>query len=160
VEKVSADFADRNLPYEAALSSLDLDVTGLKAGRNAEVWRLAMAMEEIFTTKKIDREALEALRLFWEAARQETATVELARRVIAEVEKARRSVPSSSTSKSHGLSPTYTVARPDAPHPAARAGPPETKTWLRRRGQSPPPGNPVVCETRYLQAPKGAEVPT
>jgi transcriptional regulator with XRE-family HTH domain len=94
LEQVSGEFTDADLPYEAALSSLDLAIIWLKAGRNAEVRGLAVTMEEIFKAKKIDREALVALRLFWEAARQETATVELARRVMAEIEKARRSAPS------------------------------------------------------------------
>ena len=47
----------------------------------------------IFKAKGITREALEALRLFCDAARQETATVELVRQVIAKVEEAQRSAP-------------------------------------------------------------------
>jgi len=82
LEKVSADFTDRNLPYEAALSSLDLAVIWLKAGRNAEVAQLAVGMKWIFEAKGIEREALAALRLFCEAAEREAATMELARRVV------------------------------------------------------------------------------
>jgi len=88
LEQVIQEFAD--LPYEAALASLDLAVLYLKAGQTAEVKRLAGAMGGIFEAKGIAREALAALTLFCEAARQETATVELAKRVIAEVERARR----------------------------------------------------------------------
>jgi tetratricopeptide (TPR) repeat protein len=69
------------LPYEAALASLDLAVLYLKEGRTAEVKELAVAMGGIFEAKGIAREALAALTLFCEAARQEAATVELARRV-------------------------------------------------------------------------------
>ncbi|HSS79087.1 MAG TPA: hypothetical protein VLV54_20365, partial [Thermoanaerobaculia bacterium] len=86
---------DADLPYEAALSSLDLAVIWLKAGRNAEVAQLAVGMKWIFEAKGIEREALAALRLFCEAAEREAATVELARRVIADLETARRSAPGS-----------------------------------------------------------------
>jgi transcriptional regulator with XRE-family HTH domain len=93
LEQVRQDFTSRNLPYDAALSSLDLAVLWLKACRTAEVRELAVAMGWIFKTKGIDREALAALRLFCDAARQEIATVELARKVIAEIEETRRSAP-------------------------------------------------------------------
>ncbi|HSS78725.1 MAG TPA: helix-turn-helix domain-containing protein, partial [Thermoanaerobaculia bacterium] len=83
LEKVNAEFTGRNLPYEAALSSLDLAVIWLKAGRNAEVALIAVGMKWIFEAKGIEREALMALRLFCDAAEREAATVELARRVIA-----------------------------------------------------------------------------
>lgn len=94
LEEVSRDFNRLDLPYEAALASLDLAVLYLKEGQTAEVKRLAVAMCEIFEAKGIAREALAALALFCEAARQETATVELVKRVIAEVEKAQRSASS------------------------------------------------------------------
>jgi transcriptional regulator with XRE-family HTH domain len=86
--QVIRDFAD--LPYEAALASLDLAVLYLEEGQTAEVKRLAGAMGGIFEAKGIAREALAALTLFCEAAKHETATVELAKRVMAEVERARR----------------------------------------------------------------------
>ncbi len=91
LEKVTQDFTTQELPYEAALASLDHAVLDLKEGRTAEVKRLAVAMGWIFEAKGIDREALAALALFCEAAKQEAATVELARRVIREVERAQRS---------------------------------------------------------------------
>ena len=93
LEKVSGDFTDRQLPYEAALSSLDLALLWLKAGRNAEVALLAVGMRWIFKAKGIEREALAALRLFCDAAERQEATVELAQRVIADLEKAKRSAP-------------------------------------------------------------------
>jgi transcriptional regulator with XRE-family HTH domain len=92
LEQVSRDFLEHDMPYDAALSSLDLAVLWLKAGRTAEVRGLAVAMGKIFNAKEIDREALAALRLFCDAARQEAATVELARQVIQEIEQVRRSV--------------------------------------------------------------------
>ncbi|MFL6291299.1 MAG: helix-turn-helix domain-containing protein [Thermoanaerobaculia bacterium] len=93
LERVRDAFADDELPYDAALADLDLAVLRLGAGRTAEVREQAENMAWIFVSKKIDREALAALNLFCDAAKQEAATVELARRVIAEVEKARRAGP-------------------------------------------------------------------
>jgi transcriptional regulator with XRE-family HTH domain len=90
LELVRRDFTVIELPYEAALSSLDLAVLWLEQGRPAQVRELAVGMVWIFSAKGIDREALAALALFCEAARQETATVELGRRVIADIEKVRR----------------------------------------------------------------------
>ncbi len=91
LEQVRRDFTSRGLPYEAALSSLDLALLWLKAGRRDEVRSLALAMAWIFKAKKIQREALAALRLFCEAAQQKAATVELTQQVIDEIEKAKRS---------------------------------------------------------------------
>jgi hypothetical protein len=47
-------------------------------------------MAWIFKAKGMARKALAALALFCEAARQETATLELVQRVIAEIETAQR----------------------------------------------------------------------
>ena len=91
LEQVRRDLAARELPYDAALASLDLAVLWLQTGHAAEVKALAVAMGWIFKTKGIQGEALAALRLFCEAARQEGATVELTRAVIARIEQARRS---------------------------------------------------------------------
>jgi|SRR6185295_17675798 len=91
-QRVRGDFTARDLPYDAAVGSLDLAVLWLRAGRTAEVRELAVEMEAVFQAKKIHREALAALLLFCEAARQETATVALARRAIADIEKVWRSV--------------------------------------------------------------------
>jgi transcriptional regulator with XRE-family HTH domain len=102
LEQVSEDFTAHKLPYEAALSSLDLAVLWLEAGRNGEVAQLAVAMKWIFDAKGIEDAALEALGLFCEAARQETATVELAQRVIGELEKAERSAPSRGSGRGRG----------------------------------------------------------
>jgi transcriptional regulator with XRE-family HTH domain len=89
-QKVRREFEDRDLPYEAALVSLDLAMLWLEAGRTAEVRELAVEMEKVFKEKKIAREALAAVILFCQAARREAATVELTRRVMGEIEAARR----------------------------------------------------------------------
>jgi tetratricopeptide (TPR) repeat protein len=93
LEQVVAEFRRLALPYEAALSALDLATLYLKEGRTAEVQQLAVAMGWIFSAKGIAREALAALSLFCEAAEQAAATVELAQRVSAELEKAQGSPP-------------------------------------------------------------------
>jgi transcriptional regulator with XRE-family HTH domain len=93
LERVRGDFAARDLPYDAALASLDLAVLWLQTGHAAEVKMLAVSMGWVFKTNVFQGEALAALRLFCEAARQEGATVELARQVIARIERARSSAP-------------------------------------------------------------------
>lgn len=89
LEQVRRAFTLRELAYDAALSSLDLAVLWLKTGNTAEVRELAVSMGWIFKAKGIDREALMALKLFCDAARQESATVELARHAVAEIERVR-----------------------------------------------------------------------
>lgn len=93
LERVRQAFTDRQLPYDAALSSLDLAVMWLKVGRTAEVRELAIDMAWIFKAKGIAREAVAALTLFCEAAQQEAASVELAARIRAQIETVWRSGP-------------------------------------------------------------------
>jgi tetratricopeptide (TPR) repeat protein len=93
LEQVVREFSALELGYEAALVGLDLAVLYLQAGRTSEVKALAVAMGWIFKAKGITREALEALNLFCEAAKQETATIELVQQVIADFEQAQRSAP-------------------------------------------------------------------
>jgi len=81
LEHVCQGFEDRELPYDAALASLDLSVLLLECGRTAEVRELAVGMAWIFEAQGIHREALAALTLFCEAARQESVSVDLARRI-------------------------------------------------------------------------------
>jgi tetratricopeptide (TPR) repeat protein len=81
-EKVQGVFIRRELTFDYALVSLELSVLLLEQGRTAEVKMLAEQMLEIFRTQQVEREALAALRLFCDAARRETATVELARRLV------------------------------------------------------------------------------
>ena len=81
LEHVCQYFTFRALPYDAALSSLDLALLWLSAGRAAEVRVLAVTMDWIFTAKGIDREAQASLTIFCDAARQESATVDLTRQI-------------------------------------------------------------------------------
>jgi hypothetical protein len=96
LEQVRRYFTHHRLAYDAALSGLDLALVWLEVGRTAGVRELAAGMAWIFNAKKIEREALAALRLFCEAAEREGATAELTRQVIADVEQARRMAPSRS----------------------------------------------------------------
>jgi hypothetical protein len=89
LNQVRDEFSARQLPYEAALASLELALLWLQAGRLAEVRELARGMSWIFARKKIQREALAALRLFCEAATQERATLELAQAAIQELQSRR-----------------------------------------------------------------------
>jgi tetratricopeptide (TPR) repeat protein len=95
LEQVRREFTARPIPYDAAHSSLELSVLYLEEGRTREVKTLALEMGAIFKSQGIAREALAALSVFFEAAQEEKATVELARRVIAEVEDSRRKAPRS-----------------------------------------------------------------
>lgn len=88
-EQAQRAFTAREIAYDAALVSLDLAVLHLEEGRTREVRSLARQMMWIFTSQKIHREALAALRLFCEAAEREQATAALARRVADYLEKAR-----------------------------------------------------------------------
>lgn len=75
-------------PYEAALATLDLVIPHLKEGDTAKVRELADEMVAVFRHHDIPREALASLLLFQEAARQETATADLAQDVAASLKKA------------------------------------------------------------------------
>ena len=91
LERVQSDFTSRQLPYDAALSSLDLASLWLSQGQTARARALAKGMAWIFTAKGIDREALAALKLFCEAAGRDAASAELARQVRADIEAVRQS---------------------------------------------------------------------
>jgi hypothetical protein len=62
--------------------SLELAVLLLEQGATAEVRRLAEEMLGIFRALGVEREPFAALKLFWEAARKETATAEQAQRLV------------------------------------------------------------------------------
>lgn len=93
LEDICEAFTGLELPYDAALAALDLAELKLEAGLTAEVKWLAARLHWIFRHKKIDREALVALRLFYDAALAGTATAALTRQVAAEIERVRRSAP-------------------------------------------------------------------
>ena len=82
-------FAARRMLADAALALLEEAALLLDADRTVEVKILAQDLAQVLESKGVHREALAALRLFQEAAEQETATAELARRVLQELYRAR-----------------------------------------------------------------------
>jgi tetratricopeptide (TPR) repeat protein len=79
--------------FEAALAALDLAISYLAEGKTAEVRTLADEMVTVFRDLHIDREPLAACLLFQEAARQETATTDLAREIAASLARTRGASP-------------------------------------------------------------------
>jgi DNA-binding XRE family transcriptional regulator len=93
--QVFENLVAHKLPYDAALAGLDLAIFDLKSGDTLKVMNFADQMKRIFRSFGIEREAMSALLIFCQAARQEQATIELARQTAAIIEKARRSLPRS-----------------------------------------------------------------
>jgi tetratricopeptide (TPR) repeat protein/DNA-binding XRE family transcriptional regulator len=89
-EQVRREFAERAMPYDFALTTLDLTVLCVEEGRTEEVRLLADEMVCLFKAQGIARETLAAVELFSQAARQDAATVELARRLSLFLGKARQ----------------------------------------------------------------------
>jgi hypothetical protein len=87
--KIRQTFLAEGNAFDAALASLDLSISNLAKGTTAEVRELADEMVIVFRDLDVAREPLAAALLFQEAARQETATAELARQVAASLTRAR-----------------------------------------------------------------------
>jgi tetratricopeptide (TPR) repeat protein len=90
LRQVRRELVDLRMAYDAALATLDLAVVLLEEGENAEVCALAAEMLAIFESLAVHREALAAVRVFWQAVEAETATAELGRRLLRFLERARR----------------------------------------------------------------------
>jgi tetratricopeptide (TPR) repeat protein len=82
-------FAGQGIGYDAAMVSLDLAMLYLRQGRTADVRRIAEEMIPLFQTQDVHREAMAALALFQDAARQDRLTVETTREVAAYLREAR-----------------------------------------------------------------------
>jgi tetratricopeptide (TPR) repeat protein len=82
-------FIAQGIGYDAAMVSLDLAVLYLRQGRTSHVRRIAEEMLPIFQAQDVHREALIALALFQEAARQDQLTVEKALEVSGYLHEAR-----------------------------------------------------------------------
>ena len=89
LSRLRAEFAARGIAYDAALVTLELAVLYLERGKAREVKLLAREMAPIFVAQGVHREALAALKLFCEAAENESVTVELAQKVVAYLHRAR-----------------------------------------------------------------------
>lgn len=82
-------FAAESMSYDVALALLEEAGLLLAEGRSREVKALALELANIFEAKGVHPEALNALRVFEEAVRQEKATADLAQRVLRFLFKAR-----------------------------------------------------------------------
>ena len=87
--KIRQTFLAESNAFDAALVSLDLSISYLAEGKSAEVRELADEMVTVFRDQAVAREPLAALLLFQEAARQETATADLAREIAASLARSR-----------------------------------------------------------------------
>jgi tetratricopeptide (TPR) repeat protein len=87
--KVRQTFLAEGNAFDAALAALDLSISHLAVGKTAEVRELADELVIVFRDLEVAREPLAALLLFQEAARQETATADLAREVAASLTRSR-----------------------------------------------------------------------
>jgi transcriptional regulator with XRE-family HTH domain len=81
-DQVRRVFSGRELAFDYALVCLDLALLLLEQGDTAGVRALAEEMLTIFRSQQVEREPLAALQFFCEAAKQEAASVELARRIM------------------------------------------------------------------------------
>jgi transcriptional regulator with XRE-family HTH domain len=75
-------FERRGSSYDAALALLEEALLLLDEGRTAEVKELARELAVVFDAQGVHREALAALRLFYEAADREQATAELVKQLL------------------------------------------------------------------------------
>jgi tetratricopeptide (TPR) repeat protein len=87
--QVRQEFATPGLEFDVALADLELARLYLRQGRNAETRELAAAAWPVFRRLGVEREAAEAIQLFWKAARRERATVEMADRALEALLRAR-----------------------------------------------------------------------
>jgi tetratricopeptide (TPR) repeat protein len=81
-EQVRRDFSTRQMAYDYALVTLELAVLLLEQGHTQRIRDFAVEMLWIFRSQGVHREALAALKVFRDAARQGAATAGLARRVV------------------------------------------------------------------------------
>ena len=89
LEQVRRYFTVNQIAYDAALVSLEVATLCLEQGRTREVKRQAEEMLWIFKGQGVHQEVLAALRLFYEAAKKEEASADLARRLVQYLLKAR-----------------------------------------------------------------------
>jgi tetratricopeptide (TPR) repeat protein len=88
--EVRTGFAAGELPYDAALATLELAEICLRQGRTREIKGLIDEMVAIFKGCNIRREAIAALLMLREACEQERATVALLRTVTSELQRLER----------------------------------------------------------------------
>jgi len=89
--EVRTGFAEVDLPYDAALASIQLAAIWLRSGRTREIKGLVDEMVAIFRARNIRREAIGALLMLREACEREGATIVLLRTVTTELQRLGRS---------------------------------------------------------------------
>jgi tetratricopeptide (TPR) repeat protein len=89
-EQVRGEFTTRENASDCARVTMDLAVLLLEQGPTEKVRDLAREMLWIFRSQGLSNEALAALKIFYDAVRNDVATVELARRVALFLERAQR----------------------------------------------------------------------
>ena len=87
-EQVRGEFTTRENASDCARVMMDLAVLLLEQGPTEKVRELAREMLWIFRSQGLSKEALAALKIFYDAVRNDAATVELARRVALFLERA------------------------------------------------------------------------
>lgn len=75
--EVIAGFQAHEIPYDAAVASLELATLYAEQGRTTEIKQLALEMLPVFQALEIQRETIAALILFRQAAEAETASLAL-----------------------------------------------------------------------------------
>ena len=81
-QQVRREFLARRIAYDAALVSLELATLCLDQGRAAEVQAIAAELLPVFEAQQVTRESLATVKLFCDAARQETLTAAMTRRCL------------------------------------------------------------------------------
>jgi tetratricopeptide (TPR) repeat protein len=89
-QEVQTGFAAVDLPYDAALASIQLADIWLRTGRTREIKGLVDEMVTIFRAHNIRREVIGALLMLREACEREGATVALLRTVTRELQRLER----------------------------------------------------------------------
>lgn len=82
LEKAERAFADRGMWLDVALALLERASVLLQDGRKAEARAVSGGLIEVFKTQGVHREAMAALRLFYDTVQGGTATLELAQEVV------------------------------------------------------------------------------
>jgi tetratricopeptide (TPR) repeat protein len=88
--QVRAGFQEAELPYTAAMASLDLAAVWLRQGRTVEIQQLVDEMVAIFRARNIQREAIGALLMLRQALQKDQATAALLRTVATELRRLER----------------------------------------------------------------------
>lgn len=89
LEEVRRTAAERELPYDLAMVSLELAIVYLRRGEASRVQDLAEEMTLVFLSQDLHRHALGAMYLFRQAARTQTATVGLLEEIVRYLRRAR-----------------------------------------------------------------------